>query len=824
MYDFISKSILILLKIELDTLIITSFLFFYFFIFFYKQKKVILKIFSLFVPFFFVYYKFSALPDYFSSLGQDSFFETKADFGEAIFFLKSFLIFLFDPIIFEKKRFWLLLISSFVFGYLIFKFIILFQKNKKNTIFQFKILGKIYILVFIIGIINISFISYKYYQMGSNLRSEIFSQKKEIEKNLKNLDLYKNKKKNLLLVTYIGESTSALNFSLYGYPFNTTPYLNKLKNKDNFLLFTNVYSRFVQTSFSLIDSLAICLNNQSYCLTSNFLPIVEILKKVNVNTHLMSSQGNLGGHNLAEQIVLDTTKKEFSANKTEIQKGFSYIPKKKDDQFFTESFCKNKNIFEKNSDDIVFLHSYAGHGAFGGYDKLIDSNKIKFSYPNSIDKKNFLGSDTKNFELILGYDTAIKYIDYSLNSILDCSIKNSEKNKKPMIFLYFSDHGESAFTARLHDPNNLTYEMIHVPFFIYFNEKAIEEFQAEFNYLKELKSENLTLKILNNIFLDLFNVKIYFKNKNNINNENLLIKNLDSDYLVPRTLLENENEKHNGKVTLWKTKFQKGLLSKFFDEKVLRSQDIGITNWQLNNYLIFNNFTNQKAIEKLICQSNASSIILQLKSSISINCFELPVYFFENHITVGNNLNSAKPFLLDLSQVVKYDKKQTIWLNIKNNLSEQECDYAKNWVSKNIASFESLLIEFSGSIKNLSNSKLAECIKEINFNEKVKITVPLDNNISSECLNLNLYIKDTFIKNCKQELLNFKNFLDINTIDSVVVDYKLLKEFLPYHKAFDKFKLNIKNLNDINNFEELIIRENIGAISFKNNDNLNNIN
>ena len=98
--------------------------------------------------------------------------------------------------------------------------------------------------------------------------------------------------------------------------------------------------------------------------------------------------------------------------------------------------------------------------------------------------------------------------------------------------------------------------------------------------------------------------------------------------------------------------------------------------------------------------------------------------------------------MLDLSQVVKYDKKQTIWLNIKNNLSEQECNYAKNWVSKNIASFESLLIEFSGSIKNLSNSKLAECIKEINFNEKVKITLPLDNNISSECLKY-CYLKVT---------------------------------------------------------------------------------
>ena len=57
-----------------------------------------------------------------------------------------------------------------------------------------------------------------------------------------------------------------------------------------------------------------------------------------------------------------------------------------------------------------------------------------------------------------------------------------------------------------------------------------------------------------------------------------------------------------------------------------------------------------------------------------------------------------------------------------------------------------------------------------------------------------------------------------------MVDYKLSKEFLLYHNVFDKFKLNIKNLDDINNFEELIIRENIGAISFKNNDNLNNIN
>ena len=37
-----------------------------------------------------------------------------------------------------------------------------------------------------------------------------------------------------MVILYVGESASALNFNLYGYPFETTHYLKKLEKKFKF--------------------------------------------------------------------------------------------------------------------------------------------------------------------------------------------------------------------------------------------------------------------------------------------------------------------------------------------------------------------------------------------------------------------------------------------------------------------------------------------------------------------------------------------------------------------------------------------------------------
>ena len=64
--------------------------------------------------------------------------------------------------------------------------------------------------------------------------------------------------------------------------------------------------------------------------------------------------------------------------------------KRQDNEFFLESYCKNSKIYKSTKSNLVYLHSYAGHGLYGGYSRHIEE-KVKFKYPNYINKKNFLG-------------------------------------------------------------------------------------------------------------------------------------------------------------------------------------------------------------------------------------------------------------------------------------------------------------------------------------------------------------------------------------------------------------------------------------------------
>ena len=72
------------------------------------------------------------------------------------------------------------------------------------------------------------------------------------------------------------------------------------------------------------------------------------------------------------------------------------------------------------------LHSYAGHGQYGGYLDTIPDKK-EFKYPNYINKKNFLGKDFRNFKLISEYDSAIKYIDKTVLDVFNCASLNFEE-------------------------------------------------------------------------------------------------------------------------------------------------------------------------------------------------------------------------------------------------------------------------------------------------------------------------------------------------------------------------------------------------------------
>ena len=85
---------------------------------------------------------------------------------------------------------------------------------------------------------------------------------------------------------------------------------------------------------------------------------------------------------------------------------------------------------------LSVLHSYAGHGLYGGYLGYIPKREL-IKYPDYVNKQNFLGKDHKNFKLINEYDTVINYIDETLEKVVFVVSMNLNKIISPLYLFIF---------------------------------------------------------------------------------------------------------------------------------------------------------------------------------------------------------------------------------------------------------------------------------------------------------------------------------------------------------------------------------------------------
>ena len=820
MINFIQKVIYTLLVEERIVFLLSTTLFFLFFL--NNKSKFYFRLFYIIFAFIIIFNNYSPLPEFFNSLGQDSLFEINSDFNEAFFYLKTLFYYFFDTEIFLRNRFWLLLISSFFSGLLLYLSIIFFLK--KNYINKITSVSNVFSFgVILIFLINIYIVFTENYFSGK----ELDNLKKKIEANnlseTNNLISKSNLENNLLIITYIGESTTAFHWNLYGYPFNTTPKLNLKKKDKNFILFDKVFSRYTHTTPSLIDSLSLCKKRLEECSDHevlNYFPITQVLKKSDVETYLFSTQGSLGGHNFANQIVLNTDHLFFSYNKNEELAGNRAKPKIKDLEFFNNTFCKNEEIFNLNKSKLVFLHSYAGHGGLEGYTSYLPENK-KFIYPNYINKKNFLGKDFHNFNLVSEYDAAMHYVDQSIDSVINCSFKIAELKKIPIIFIYFSDHGESPSTSRGHDSSRRTYDMHHIPFFIYFNNSAYEIYKKEFDFLFSLKKEILTSNFISDLILYLFKIETKSKVNSMMNRNYDSFFSLNQNYLGDRKKLNGEIE--SIKIYRKQDEETKNLFIDL-DENQFINQDISITLWQLNNFLKINKLSDKKSIKNLVCQHRADSFILQYKNSLSTGCFETNIHFEKEKALSKHDLEMTTN--LNFEDFLKSNyQKNTVWLDAKNLNNSQSCNYALIWLRKNSYKFESILLELPTNILsfNIDSLELQNCIKELKRISNIEIAYYLPTDTLSKCSSS---INKENNKNsdfCNESLLKTKEFLIKYDIKSITFDYSVGEKAVSSDSFFSNLKWHIWHVG-LNEFKKLIQRNNIGIILLKNDKNLNNLN
>lgn len=289
----------------------------------------------------------------------------------------------------------------------------------------------------------------------------------------------------LKVVVYIGESTSVMNMSLYGYPRKTTPRLDDLLAYDpHFLRFNNVFSTHTHTSQSLLEALSVGVGDNKLIqpiYAQKRISLMELLKNGKITPFLYSNQGASGTWNLAASIIFKNTFKKFSTASGIAGNADRLMVRPSDHEFFAKYFEPKILSLPANESAAIFLHSYSGHGRY------LEHIPENFGHPidtyfSARQPRALVGLNVGVAKNVDQYDSAIKYVDFSVTKIID-QIKSYEQ---PTVFMYFSDHGDAAYVDRGHDSARFIHEMARVPFVIYFNNKAAESYPTLFKKYKNL--------------------------------------------------------------------------------------------------------------------------------------------------------------------------------------------------------------------------------------------------------------------------------------------------------------------------------------------------
>lgn len=306
------------------------------------------------------------------------------------------------------------------------------------------------------------------------------------------------------LVVYIGESTSAMNMGLYGYPRDTTPALARLAREEDgkLLVFHHVFSTHSHTSRSLLEALSFGLDPRQ-----DFLPIeqrrrvsiVDVLNKAGLAPRLISNQGGGGAWDHTAAVIFKHSDNRVRTKQAAVP-GAAPVPKWDDAYFAAE--LDRKPLHGRHK--VTFLHSYAGHGPYR------ENIPERFRAPvdrafAGLSAGQVLDTPTLSVDQVEAYDAAVRYVDHSVASV----VERVRRSPKPTILVYFSDHGDAAFRGRGHDSARFSHEMTRVPLVMYFNEAARRAQPGLFEKYRALAADRqvATLAQLPSTVLDLLGIR-----------------------------------------------------------------------------------------------------------------------------------------------------------------------------------------------------------------------------------------------------------------------------------------------------------------------------
>lgn len=705
------------------------------------------------------------------NLGSDAFSELQQiDFDEAYFYIKTLNFFAG----WSNKQFFLWFVI--IIFYFISIFVLFFLSKK------FKFLNFLKINLFIIFVIIIFPTSTNLYKVVNLLNSSILAKKNETKNlnyQLDSLDVYPARHEDLSIFLYIGEATSRLHWSLYKYFRNTNQNLENYAKNNPLIIFDNIHSTHSHTSPSLLDALSIKMEpyDKSINLISDYkrYPLTDILEKASIDTILYSNQAKSGSWNQSSSLIFKNANKKIYSSKYNLGNSDHVNKDKPYDHKFLEKYLNDIKEMPKSNNFYVF-HSYAGHGGY--------KENIPKKYHGYIDQYYFKQSNQSIFgnkfkmnqkEFLENYDSAMKYV--SDNILL--TLKEISKFKKPIIFIYTSDHGESPLTGRAHDSSRYIWEMSAVPFLIFFNEEAKLRYPELYKKINErkLKRNKELLNNLPSLIFELYGIKIF--------NQNLNL------HKVSQCIFGEDNCVDEYHLIRNQLNSKKSVVSFEFPNK---NNEVMDNTDRATTFFLMKKFLDKKSIGTEICSHRTNTIARFIRFNATINCLELDVIIKDDYLDITHSINESTSLkLIDLIKVQK-DKKNILWLDVKNVNDVNQCNKLLNSLKKiyNQNNEVNLFIEFPSFVLNKLES-LNNCILKIkSMNFLTSYYIP--SNLKSKC------IKEQELKISKNNKCKYSNDLlekifKSNLFTDLSFDYENY-EILKKNKYVEMFNLNTWHIPD----------------------------
>lgn len=483
------------------------------------------------------------------------------------------------------------------------------------------------------------------------------------------------------LLIYIGESTSSMHMGIYGYPRDTTPFLSKILKEDpNIIKFNNIYSDHTHTVESLTSAFSFTKSAKNPPHTevkSKRYKVAQILTSAGLSGKLTSNQPKQGFWSDASKILFETM---IETKRLNITKG------KYDYDVFAPEVTKFISLESNVSFQII--HSYAGHGPY--------LENIPIDFRENVDSKLrnapnrwVVGSAQTNPRVIEEYDSAIRYVDYSVSQ----TIQQVKDSSQPIVFLYFSDHGEAPFLSRGHDSAQFSIEMASVPFIVYFNKVARENYPNLFERLKNLADKNSRsyLSSLPSLIFSLMGMQ------NNLDTNNIIGVSSPNKYILKRNTVSGRSS-----ISLE-------------PEELLRQLKVADNGYRTHrsphSMIPLTDLLQQKGAQN--CYHRSNTFAKAVRGLAFLKCVEIDIHLTsDGDLKIGHDEHDLSPIPLEFLINEKRSESRSFWFDLKNAHTSQSCVFLNMYFSKIDIDFTDDLLEFPATFEFNDNASV-DCLKTL---------------------------------------------------------------------------------------------------------------